>query len=261
MAALRLFWWRGVPNFGDALSELVVARVSGRAIEHAGAANCDLLAIGSLLQVLRRKHKAPRADGARPWIWGAGMLTPIRSDFLDNVQVALLRGPVSAAILGIRAKAFGDPGLLAPMVVDNLPSRGDKIGLVVHHRQLDDPAIAALLAGEPALELIDVRNDTAEVCRRIAGCVHVIASSLHGLIVADAFGVPSTWLDPGEESHLKYHDYAASVGRAMVSPVAIADVPGHMRGLKDNDVLAYSDGIDRACQALIETFPAPLRAA
>lgn len=259
MTPLRLFWWQGVANFGDALSALIVAHVAGRPVVHAGAASCEMLAIGSLLQVVRRKHRQPRSDGVRPWIWGAGVLHAIAPDFVDNVQVALLRGPVTAAILGIKANRFGDPGLLAPLVMGDMPARADRIGLVVHHSQRDDPELAALIAAEPALELIDVGGDALDVCRRVASCAHVVASSLHGLIVADACGVASTWLDPGRQSRLKYHDYAASVGRAMIAPLALGDVPALLRGLKDDTVLAHGDGIERAREALLETFPAALR--
>lgn len=249
-----------MPNFGDALSPLIVAHMAGREVVHAGAVNCDMLGIGSLLQVMRRKYRAPRADGVRPWIWGAGLMHAVPHDFLDNVQLALLRGPVTAAILGITTNRFGDPGLLVPAILGDMPERRDRIGLVVHHKQLDRPELAALLAREPALELIDVRDDALGVCRRIAACVHVVSSSLHGLIVADACGVASTWLDPGSQSRLKYLDYAASVGRAMISPISLAEVPGHLRRVKDDTGLAHGDGIERARHALIETFPAALRA-
>jgi len=121
---LRLFWWQGVPNFGDAISPLIVAHLARRPVEHAGATQCDVLAIGSLLQVMRRNYREPRADGVRPWIWGAGLLRAVPTDFLDNVQVALLRGPITAAILGIKADGYGDPGLLMPLVLGELPEVG-----------------------------------------------------------------------------------------------------------------------------------------
>jgi hypothetical protein len=260
MAPLRLFWWQGVPNFGDALSALVVEHVAGRPVVHAGVASCEMVAIGSVLQVVRRRHNRPRADGVRPWIWGAGLLRAVSPDFLGNVQVALVRGPVTAAILGIRTSTYGDPGLLAPAIMGERPARRDQIGFVLHHSQLDDPTLKALIAGDPALELIDVRDDARDVCRQIASCAHVISSSLHGLIVADACGVASTWLDPGSQSHLKYHDYAASIGRPMIAPLTLNDVPAYVRTLKDDTGLTYGEGLERARQAILETFPAALRA-
>jgi pyruvyltransferase len=257
---LRVFWWKGVPNFGDALSADAVAYVSGRRVIHAGPGKCDLFAAGSILQVARRNLKRPRKDGVRPWIWGSGLLHPVTAGFLERAQVALLRGPVTAALLGFAADAYGDPGLLAPEVYGVPEAHHDRIGLVVHHAHGDDPELAALVAAEPALVRIDVRGEAGAVCRQIAACRHVIASSLHGLIVADAYGVPSTWLAPRDQSALKYIDYGASVGRDMATPVALADIPALLKTLNDAS-LPHEQGIARAQEALKHSFPASLRAA
>nr|WP_235789736.1 polysaccharide pyruvyl transferase family protein [Ruegeria pomeroyi] len=243
------------------MSALVVAHVSGRAVRHAGPKNCEMLAIGSLIQVMRRNYGEPAPDGRRPVIWGAGLLHPVGSTgFLENVEVALLRGPLSADLLGLRMRAFGDPGLLVGDLLGELPARADRIALVPHHSMLADPALAALLDAEPALELIDVAGDALEVCRRIASCRHVISASLHGLIVADACGVPSTWLMPGGQQHLKYYDYAASVGRPLDMPLRLDEVAAHLRGLKDDDGLDWAEGIARARADLLTAFPAHMRA-
>lgn len=257
---LKVFWWKGVPNFGDALSPLVVSHVSGRAVTHAGARGCDLLAIGSLLQVMRRNYREARADGVRPVIWGAGLLHAVTADFLDNVDIRLLRGPVSAALLGVKATRHGDPGLLADRLLRDRPERQDRIVVIPHHTQTDDPAIRALAEADPAITLADPGEEPLSLCRRIAAARHVVASSLHGLILADAFGVGSTWMDPGAQSHLKYHDYAAGIGRDMRAPVAVADVPALIARLPDGDGLAHAEGVAQAREALIETFPAHLRA-
>jgi hypothetical protein len=260
IAPLALFWWKAVPNFGDALSALVVAHVSGRPVTHAGPGACELFAAGSILQVARRKLDTPRPDGVKPWIWGSGLLAPIKGDFLANANVAILRGPVTAALLGVQTDRFGDPGLLVPEALGATPTRIDRIGVVPHHTQLDDPAVAALLASDPVFELIDVRDDATSVCRQIAACRHVVSSSLHGLVVADAYGVASTWADPGTQSRLKYIDYAASIGRDMAAPVAWADVPAAVRRTGDGP-LPHADGVARAVHDLKTEFPAPLRAA
>ncbi|SDC86932.1 polysaccharide pyruvyl transferase family protein [Ruegeria marina] len=258
---LRLYWWKGVPNFGDGLSALVVGHVSGRAVRHAGPKACEMLAIGSLIQVMRRNYGEPAPDGRRPVIWGAGLLHPVGSTgFLDNVDVALVRGPLTAELLGLKMRAFGDPGLLVDAVLGDLPARADRIALVPHHSMRDDPALAALVAGEPALDLIDVGGDTLEVCRRVAACRHVISASLHGLIVADACGVPSTWLRPGDQGLLKFYDYAASVGRPLGLPIELDEVPALLRGMKDGDRPGWSEGVDRAKSDLLSHFPAQLRA-
>ena len=260
MAPLRVYWWKAKPNFGDALSRDVVAHVSGRMVDHAKPGRCDLFAIGSVLQVARRNLKARRSDGVRPWVWGSGLLAPVAADFLKNLRVALVRGPVTAALLGLEHDRFGDPGLLARETYGPVPERQDVVGIVPHHTHMDDPELTETVARDPKLRLIDVRGTARRVCQQIATCAHVFASSLHGLIVADSYGVGSTWLDPVGQSRLKYLDYAASVGRPMVAPVALAEVRSRMRGLGTGP-LPWQDGIDRARDALLTSFPAPLRAA
>lgn len=257
---VRLFWWNATPNFGDALSPLVVAALSGGAVVHSGPARCDLLALGSLVQVMARKFEAPRS-GPRPIIWGAGLLHDCDRRFLGHVDIALLRGPLTAERLGIGAGGFGDPGLLADRLIDDPPAQTDRVALIPHHSMAEDPALMALVGAERALDLILPDTSPLDVLRRIAACRHVISASLHGLIAADAFGIPSTWLKPRGQSWFKYRDYAASVGRALHTPISAPDVPAFLRGLGDADELPYADGIARARADLLETFPAHLRAA
>jgi hypothetical protein len=257
---LKLYHWP-TPNFGDALSRDVVAHVSGRDVVWVGPKQAQIFALGSLMHVIA-KFWTDRARPANPPIlWGTGVLNPFwRREFLDNVQVALLRGPISAALMKIRQARFGDPGLLAPDALGPMPARTDTVVVIPHHSQADDPDIAAMVASDPALRLVDPRQEAAPVCREIASAAHVISSSLHGLIVADAYGVPNTWMDPGVQGLLKYHDYAASIGRKMLAPLAISDAPAAARAASDAP-LPYADGIAAARDALITHFPAHLRAA
>ncbi len=257
-APLRLFWWREKPNFGDALSAEIVAHVSGREVVHSGARTADMVAIGSLLRVVSRKHADP-VGGPGPWIWGSGLMSPVNTGFVANVQVALLRGPVTAALLKLKTDRLGDPGLLAQQALPNPPPRQDRVGVLLHHRQMEDAALVARLTADPAVDLIDVRGGVREVCHRIEACAHVYSASLHGLIVADSYGVANTWIDPGDHGWLKYADYAGSVGRHMPVPLSLDAIGGHMKSLRDGD-LTYADGIARARETVTNTFPAPLRA-
>ena len=47
---LALHWSSSKPNFGDALSPLICEVISGREIKFAKPSQCDLIAIGSLMQ-------------------------------------------------------------------------------------------------------------------------------------------------------------------------------------------------------------------
>ncbi|SNS74797.1 polysaccharide pyruvyl transferase family protein [Tropicimonas sediminicola] len=262
-APIKLFWYRKEPNFGDALSPLVVAHLAGRPVAWAHRGECELYAAGSLMTMIANAHAEPRHDGSRPVIWGSGMMAPVSSGFLANVRLALLRGPITATLLGQRAEGYGDPGLLAPEVLGEAPQRQDRIGVVPHLSKRGDPALVAALADDPRLVLIDVTaEDPLNVVRQIASCAYVFASSLHGMIVADAFGVPNTWLDPSGNhgaAALKFYDYAASVGRALPAPLSVDEIGAAIRaGLPET--IGHAAGVSACRQALVEAFPAELRA-
>ncbi|WP_295508687.1 polysaccharide pyruvyl transferase family protein [uncultured Sulfitobacter sp.] len=255
---LSLHWWKAVPNFGDAISPVVLAHVSGRKVVHAGVNKAEVWGVGSLLQVVKRSYTAKK--DMRPTIWGTGLLHPVHgTKFTKHVNIALVRGPITAALLDLEVSRFGDPGLLISDVwpQDRVPN--GKIGIVPHHTLMEDLVLAALLDSDPKYQLIDPRGPAQDVCAAIAACDHVFASSLHGLIVADAYGVPNTWLAPTGQSRLKYLDYAASVGRVMAAPVMIEDIP--MLDLPKPDAKPpYQAGIDACRDALYASFPKALRA-
>ncbi len=255
---LSLHWWKAVPNFGDAISPVVLAHVSGRKVVHAGVNRAQVWAAGSLLQVVKRTYTA--AKDIRPTIWGAGLLHPVHGvKFTKHVNIALVRGPITAALLELEVSRFGDPGLLISDVWPASRNPNGKIGIVPHHTLMDDLMLTALLDSDPKYQLIDPRDPAEQVCAAIAACDHVFASSLHGLIVADAYGVSNTWLAPSGQSRLKYLDYAASVGRAMPSPIQIEEIP--MADLPKPDApLAYQAGIDACRNALYASFPKALKA-
>ena len=65
-------------------------------------------------------------------------------------------------------------------------------------------------AARPEVELLDVHAHPLEVVRGIASSRFVLSSSLHGLVVADAFGVPACWVAPTtkvEGAGYKFRDY------------------------------------------------------
>ncbi len=252
---LRLHWWKAEPNFGDAINPLIVGYMSGRKVEHAGPRNADMFAIGSMLQVVKRSHKEPR-EGEKICVWGTGLIRPVFGhNFLENVELALLRGPITAALVKRHERRFGDPGLLIDEALPFDGARQDRIGIVPHYTLMEDEELLAFVASDPAYLLIDPRGDASEVCHRIAACAHVFASSLHGLIVADAYGVPNTWIDPEGQSWLKYLDYAASIGRIdMKAPLRLNEIKGAPR-----DPITYQDGIADARDALHASFPERLK--
>ena len=260
---LRLFWYRAEQNFGDAISRTIVSHVSGREVVWANHHACEMYALGSLMKSVANHQAEPREKGRKPFLWGTGAMNALSGlAFLANVRVALLRGPITAALMKRHDRVFGDTGLLIADALGDAPAREDVVGLVPHMHFADDPRFLEIAEKNPRIKLIDVRDDDPhKVVREIASCAHVISQSLHGLVTADSYGIPNTWLDPKGihgGAMLKFHDYAAGIGRAMGTPIEARQIE-EIAASAPQGALGYGEGISEAKEALYESFPSGLK--
>ena len=182
-----------------------------------------LLSIGSVL------HFARNGDV----IWGAGRngKIPDERHSVSRLDVRMVRGPKTRDFLMGRAievpELYGDPGLLVPTVfadkVDGWQVGKGEISIVPN---LNDPRPDA-----PAGRIVNPRGPIWSVLRRIAESEMVVSSSLHGLFLAEAFGVPARLLRSRAEPEFKYLDYAQGTGRDNIpahdSVHAALEAPDH----------------------------------
>lgn len=215
MDSVKAYWWRGenarVSNFGDAIAPLILRRFAGLTSSWDTISHSSVIVTGSILE-----HVPPLWDGN---IIGAGRL--YEDSYLhlhyNTAKVWAVRGPYSAhAIPASQDYALGDPGLLADEMV-YVHNRDIDIGIVPH---LTDPALAhqpEWFSDKWTTSIIDVRDNPLDVIRQIGRCKKIVTSSLHGLVTADAFGIPRRFeLNPAagkyEGGLYKYLDYSASIG-------------------------------------------------
>ena len=119
---------------------------------------------------------------------------------------------------------IGDPALLASEIA---PAERNRYGIGVVPHWTDTELWPKEKAkyeswGWTDAVLIDVSEDPIAVCSMIGSCTRIVTSSLHGLIVSDAFGIPcraemypAMLTNPQYESDYKWRDYAASIGSPM----------------------------------------------
>ena len=257
---IRLFWFRGANhvNFGDELSGRIVEMLSGRAVEYAPVGACNFAAIGSILdQVLPTYVRTKRTDPLQ--IWGAGNMSPRTYNVLPaGVQVHAVRGPLTRAGLpGDDATTLGDPGLLAGQLFDGL--RVDKaftVGIIPHKSERNRPEFRDLARQLPGSRLINVMEpDPTDVARAMKACHFILSSSLHGLIVADAFGIPNAWLNVTRihtAPEFKFFDYFISTGRPIRAHAANAIAANFGEHLFD---LAAPARVAEMAEALRASFP------
>ena len=231
--AIKLYWCRGKgrddpgqQNFGDYLSPLLVEMLSGQSVVYAPVHKADMMAVGSIMS---REKKAKRYLLPRKLhIWGAGTDAP-GLEFSARHYYHAVRGVMTREqIKGLKGlPALGDPGLLASLWWGSRP-RPDKryrIGLIAHY--VDQTLDAVLQAADiPGVRLINVFWPVEKVLRNIQECDCIISSSMHGLIVADAFGVPNRRivLSQGKISDYKFADYYSAFGMPEPIPLASEDL-------------------------------------
>lgn len=209
--ALSLWWWNERPNFGDALSPLVVEMVSGKPVMWRTPEKADVVAVGSLIELAGRMR---RRGGLVTWGTGCIGVGDVRPSIFEP---AALRGPKTAALLGTPDVALGDPGYLVPHLWRAAP-RG-LTTLVIPHYVHDAPALLAPIeCGDlPSnkLEFASVEEDPQTLARKISSAAAVVTSSLHVSIVARAYGTPVTVVDqPGVTGGTwKFDDDSAAANR------------------------------------------------
>jgi pyruvyltransferase len=174
-------------------------------------------------------------------VWGSGAFgTESLQQLEPNAQYLAVRGPLTRNLLrihGIRCPpVYGDPALLVPSFVGEVPPTDVEIGLCVrwsergHHFLPAGDGVQLINFGNPNVE--EVLSDLLR-CRRIA------TTSLHGLILADAFGKPSAWISSGSPKsfEFKFYDYFASVDKVRHSqPVNLSRTGASLFAL---DSLSY----------------------
>lgn len=208
---------RRVNNFGDLLGPLIVERLLLKSglDPLSPARSARLLTVGSVL------HHARTGD----IIWGSGMngkVDPARHTFV-NLDVRAVRGPLTRDYLLERGlyvpEVYGDPALLAPLLMKDLTSWS-------HETKYDVTVV-------PNLNDLDHYQDTPHVLdptaplrrclRRIARSRLVVGSSLHALVIADALGIPARGIRSQSEDTFKYHDYYKGTGRSGVLADSVAE--------------------------------------
>lgn len=212
--SIRVHWWTNAENFGDLLAPWLVERISGKKVAYVPKGEPAYLVIGSIV--------AHASSGCG--VWGAGSFGVEKPEhFAADAEYFSVRGPLTRNKLVTNKikcpRVYGDPALLVPDYYQPKVDKSHDIGVVLRwseQRWNESPEI-------PGVKKIFLRSHDIEgTIDAIASCRNIISSSLHGLILADAYGIPNMWLDSGTPLGLefKYWDYLISVDK-IKQPVRI----------------------------------------
>jgi len=260
---VNLSYWKsggyrkqGVENFGDMLSPVVVEwMLERRGIDpdKPVRGTRHLYSLGSILF-----WKGSWQDMT---VWGSGCLHhpyPTRGmlwkyrimhRLRHRIDARAVRGPLTRGVfrqLWLKCpEVYGDPAILLPLFYRPAVSDVREYNVIPHHSNRD-----SIMKHPNAVDVLT--PDWKKTVDAICSAKLNVTSSLHGIIVSEAYGIPAVLLAPGSGEAkpslnlFKFDDYYRSTGRdsypvAKSIGEALETPPPPLPNLK-----ALQDGLIRA---------------
>lgn len=224
---IPVYYWDDTPNFGDLIGPYLISKITDSPVLNIKNLHYPgIMAVGSIIQMLNRKKMV---------IWGSGLIRALTDDQMKtlkdyNPQVLSVRGYNTAKQLseaGIKVpdeSMYGDPALILPLFYNPTISVSRKIGICPHY--IHKPYFLNNIIDEDKFDIIDVQNDMETVVDLISSSTACISTSLHGLIVAQAYGIPWVWLEVYDDNlsgeDFKFKDFFSTLDESQVSHVRVS---------------------------------------
>lgn len=236
--------WRGIRhrNWGDDINYYFIKELTHRPV--ISLYNFRLarrysfknyLCIGSLLGM-------PRYVNEKTIVWGSGSFGEMKG--ISPNHIFSVRGKLTHDILvekGIECpEVYGDPALLLPLYYQPPYDKLQQyhLGIIPHIDDLKHPVVEEIRRKHSEILIIDLAHydKWTDVIDKICSCKCILSSSLHGLIVSDAYGIPNCWVELSGKilgGYFKYRDYGSSVKRPLAQPFLINSMEDIQIGQKE----------------------------
>lgn len=247
----------GKVNFGDDLNVPLVEHLSGKKVRLFNTLLCkskkeNLLAIGSIVENFCNEESV---------IWGSGAMYGDRPLQHKPRNVLAVRGKLTRDYLlsqGLECpEVYGDPALLFPTFYRPSVEKKYKLGVIPHYQDFNLPHIKSFRDSHPDVLFIQLQGYTSwqDIINQICSCERIVSSSLHGMILSDAYGIPNVHMacsDSIEGGDFKYKDYISGVGREYRQPINCKETVDIEE--IENELALYKP-INFNPQALLDAFP------
>lgn len=233
---LPLFYWnekwrgRTFVNFGDYISLKLVERIVGEPVRAyiKGQKNIEkkLLASGSIIS-FAIDHDV---------VWGSGIngkLLNKKHYKFKTLDIRSVRGPLTRNFLKEHfqidcPEVYGDPALLIPYFFPEFKKKERPAYdyLIIPHFSEEDQ-----FSKEEWDNVVYSTEPWDQIVEKILDSRLVISSSLHGIIIAEAYGIPARLLRVTDNEPLfKYIDYYSGTGRPTFAYATTVDEALEMGG-------------------------------
>ena len=226
----RIFCWTPMIrpyNWGDYINPILAHLLTGRdIIPYTFNQGPSVAMVGSIL---------PWAMDKNTIVWGSGCLDS-RSEDWNHIekprQVCAVRGPLTRNVLlqhDIECpEIYGDPALLFPFYYQpTILKKKYKYGVIFHVSSLESAKM--WLANNCNEDVLWINpaffKSWKSFINEICSCDAILSSSLHGIIIADAYRIPNVWVTLTNKEHpdnnFKFKDYFLSVNKSIEKPINI----------------------------------------
>ncbi len=237
MKKLNLFWWNLKPNVGDFASFYITSHLCKNKIVHKQPdLKFKTLVKRTFLWLFHKGEKPKFNEYLFPWekvVYGIGSII----DYADRRTVVwgsgfrefesktkckdfrLVRGILSRNKIGNPLLKIGDPALLLPLFYRPKNSQNKKSTVIVPH--FTEYEYFKRTYGNKFDILKIETNDIEDFIDQIASAKFILSTSLHGIIIAHAYGIPALWIKKGyiQSSEFKFLDYFSSVDIEAYPPI------------------------------------------
>ncbi|MFI8378753.1 polysaccharide pyruvyl transferase family protein [Leeuwenhoekiella sp. NPDC079379] len=215
---VHLYWWKSstsnFKNFGDEVGPYILIKLFKAKVNwvvHPSMRRykyfiTHYLSAGSIISEAKMNSV----------VWGSGIM--FENQEVKDANFIAVRGPYTKSRLESLGYSvpniLGDPALLLPLCYNPVCQNGFEIGVIPHY--VDYERVNKAFRYSSQVKVINLKTDQIEeVIRQIKQCKLILSSSLHGLIVPNAYGITAIWVKFSDHlggDGIKFKDYLATVG-------------------------------------------------
>lgn len=270
-------YYSKLQNMGDCLNHLIVEKCFGCQVERRSFLEGEISGIGSCLgqytlhgtALMRLRQRMNGIRKPHVYVWGTGFINHSDAEgkfFKKDMEFCALRGELTKKnVERMTGKKLdiplADAGILASELLEEMPEKRYEAGIIPHLCDLKDPAVEKLLSQYENAKLINVKENPLQVVKEIAQCKYVLSSSLHGLIVADSFHIPNTYLIFGDRllgDGYKFEDYYSAYGLKPQPLDMRTEAAPSLEKIKKTYQIT-PDMVEEKKRQMKEAFPFPIR--
>lgn len=224
-------------NFGDDLNYYLIEALTGKAVINVRNTFLkqfrNYMVIGSILD----GFCFPNTE-----VWGAGVISDKQKLKCKPKQIYAVRGKLTRKYLLDNnipcPEIYGDPALLLPLLYQSNAKKIYRVGIVPHIVDWDTPLLQEFIAKSNGATIINLGKykDVKDIVEQFNQCEIILSSSLHGLIVADAYGIPNRRIKLSDRitgGDFKYNDYYSGIERKITPPNCINSLNDFYKAISD----------------------------